>query len=805
MNRMGFNRFNQGELDVDDIDVSVASASKEQNAPLTLRTNPSVSTTIRLNPYLCSPEKALSVMGRICSAKPSDNMKKWNSAISEILFYENKNEGGEKNDEKADENRNLRSYFSSNRSLFANQDFIYNIQSRLRLLLLEMDRQMRRYIPKAVFVSVGGLFSGGKSSLLNYLLDYDGLLPVNIGASTMVPAMLYCGNLADNVSVSGVNNLDAIVSLDTDILNCISHSDDKISSNIATTLQHFIVQVRSKQYQNIVFVDTPGYDNAEDKSARLSSDDELADKYLSMGDVILWLIPVTNGELTPGDIKRLLAFGDGDSSKCKKYSGIVPRPRKIIILITKADLKDEEDGMDVFRKICDSVSTMDFVVDVALLSAADKDKKKWDEFWHSRSGDDFETILKRVIDQVPVHYETTKCIAEIHRLFDFEISASKKRVSDYGKICQEIKQKCLYTIPEISKVKRVREDYLEKYNNQPVEIRKIIIEYFDAQINNLENIYKVGLDKINRFSKQKVALEDHLNRLQRWSIDLEKWFESEPILDYHGRDELLEQKANEKICVYLRSYRNKKFKNAYVHFWDNESSTQWPGIPMTFLVKSKRFNIWKAEIPKNVIGIVFALVNDDGDKWMQSIDFKGDAVSDGCLYNLKKCLGKLPLKYLKDDDDKMSSDSNCFTEHYDKQNLYETSDDLEGLIVNPDIFNAIRSHQYDNLLKSLTKKQDISAVYNQQGMSAVTAAAHSGFQKALELFVRVCGTDILNIADKRGFNALHSACASGKFETAAEICKCDPNLKKYCTIDGRKVSDVVSVEYKAIFQNSGII
>lgn len=87
----------------------------------------------------------------------------------------------------------------------------------------------------------------------------------------------------------------------------------------------------------------------------------------------------------------------------------------------------------------------------------------------------------------------------------------------------------------------------------------------------------------------------------------------------------------------------------------------------------------------------------------------------------------------------------------------------------------------------------------------MTAAAHSGFQKALELFVRVCGTEILNIADKRGFNALHSACASGKFETAAEICKCDPNLKKYCTIDGRKVSDVVSVEYKAIFQKSGII
>lgn len=535
---------NLGKLDVDDIDVSDISAAKENHAAIKLVTNPSVPTTIRLNPYLSSPEKALSVMGRICSAKPSDNMKKWNSAISEILFYEKKEEGDGENNDNVDQNHNLMYYFSSNRFLFANQDFIYNVQSRLRSLLLEMDRQMRLYIPKAVFVSVGGLFSGGKSSLLNYILDNDGLLPVNIGASTMVPAMLYCGNLADKVSVYGVNNLDAIVSLDTDILNCISHSDDenKISSNIATTLQHFIVQVRNKEYQNIVFVDTPGYDNAEDKSARLRTDDELADKYLSMGDVILWLMPAKNGSFKPSDIDRLVAFGEGDCKKCKKYSEIVPRPRKIIILITKADLLDEESRMDVFRKICDYVSTMDFVEDVALVSAANKDKEMWNKFWHSRSGDDFVTILKKAVNQVPVHFETTKCIAEIQRLFDSEISASRNRISEFEQKCQDIKQKCLYANSNILKVKRQRVDFFEMYNYQPEDVKKITTKYFDAQLNNLENEYKIGSEKINRYAKQKEALEDHLMRLQRWSIDLEKWFESEPVLDYHGRDEFLMKK-----------------------------------------------------------------------------------------------------------------------------------------------------------------------------------------------------------------------------------------------------------------------
>lgn len=798
---------NLGKLDVDDIDVSDISAAKENHAAIKLVTNPSVPTTIRLNPYLSSPEKALSVMGRICSAKPSDNMKKWNSAISEILFYEKKEEGDGENNDNVDQNHNLMYYFSSNRFLFANQDFIYNVQSRLRSLLLEMDRQMRLYIPKAVFVSVGGLFSGGKSSLLNYILDNDGLLPVNIGASTMVPAMLYCGNLADKVSVSGVNNLDAIVSLDTDILNCISHSDDenKISSNIATTLQHFIVQVRNKEYQNIVFVDTPGYDNAEDKSARLRTDDELADKYLSMGDVILWLMPAKNGSFKPSDIDRLVAFGEGDCKKCKKYSEIVPRPRKIIILITKADLLDEESRMDVFRKICDYVSTMDFVEDVALVSAANKDKEKWNKFWHSRSGNDFVTILKKAVNQVPVHFETTKCIAEIQRLFDSEISASRNRISEFEQKCQDIKQKCLYANSNILKVKRQRVDFFEMYNYQPEDVKKITTKYFDAQLNNLENEYKIGSEKINRYAKQKEALEDHLMRLQRWSIDLEKWFESEPILDYHGRDEFLMKKSNDKICVYLQSYINRKFKNAYVHFWDNESSTHWPGIPMVFVMRSKRFNIWKGEIPNNVTGIVFALVNDDGDKWMQSIDFTGNVIKNDYLYNMKKSLGKLPLKYQKNLDDKMTSDSNIFSEDENKQSIPELSDDLDGFVVNLDIFNAIRSHNYDNLLKSLAKKRDITGVYNQQGMSAVTAAAHFGFQKALMLFVHVCGVEILNIADKRGFNALHSACAASKFETAAAICRCNNSLKEYCTIDGRNVSDLVSVNYKVILKQSGII
>jgi len=91
-------------------------------------------------------------------------------------------------------------------------------------------------------------------------------------------------------------------------------------------------------------------------------------------------------------------------------------------------------------------------------------------------------------------------------------------------------------------------------------------------------------------------------------------------------------------------------------------------------------------------------------------------------------------------------------------------------------------------------------MFNRKGMSAVTYAAHIGSAKSLELFVRYGGKDALNIADKRGFNALHSAASSLMFETCAAILRTDAKLAETLTIDGRSTIDLIPQPFKELYE-----
>lgn len=85
-------------------------------------------------------------------------------------------------------------------------------------------------------------------------------------------------------------------------------------------------------------------------------------------------------------------------------------------------------------------------------------------------------------------------------------------------------------------------------------------------------------------------------------------------------------------------------------------------------------------------------------------------------------------------------------------------------------------------------------------MSLVTSASHYGFQKAIELFVRFCGTDVLNISDKRGYNALHSAAANLNFETCSYILRLSPSLEKVLTSDGESYEELIPIQYQKLLK-----
>ena len=78
------------------------------------------------------------------------------------------------------------------------------------------------------------------------------------------------------------------------------------------------------------------------------------------------------------------------------------------------------------------------------------------------------------------------------------------------------------------------------------------------------------------------------------------------------------------ITVYFTDAQN--WGNAYVHYWGGESSTNWPGMEMTFVETNGSYqNVYKASIPSDVTGIIF---NGNGN---QTVDIT-TGISDGAWW-----------------------------------------------------------------------------------------------------------------------------------------------------------------------------
>lgn len=758
---------------------------------------PNTSYTLRLNPYVASSEKAMEVMGRICSAFPSNNIKKWTDELNDILFSKLKQDDGLERSTQ----RNIEDYFYDKRSFFHNKDFIYKLRESLNSLILGMDRLMSRPSPKAVLVSVGGTFNAGKSTFLNRIVEKEDLLPVDTIPTTMVPAFLYCGNFPDDVSVAGVNMLNAIVPLDKDILNCVSHisvGGESTAHQIATTLQHFIVQLCNDNFKDFVFIDTPGYGNTEDKTSRLNTDDMLADRYLSMGDIVLWLAPTKDGGLTADNISRLRKFSGSCTSGIPNRPNTNEVPKKIVILLTKADLVNKDKRLEIFQETCRSVEDMPNVVDVAMLSAADW--QKWDEVWHSRSGYDFNTILRKSAKQIPLHHETRQCIHDILTLFDKEIQNIIFE-SEEARTAQRTAQ-IRYTeaLKKIQAVEIRRKQFDKSNPCLNTDIRSLINKQFTYELGVLQDEYKKSQSTEIEVDRYLEELNTHYDFIRRWKLQFVDWLRAQSILEYSEKEEIeaLSSENEESIKVYFILSRKIKNVNAYIHFWNKDGDlTSWPGVPMTFFERTKLNNIWTFNLPKRAQGIVFAVVKNDVCSvddcsdivHSQSVDFVDDMIKDGYAYYRTKAAGFYSNHKKTRFKSKMSDSS--------QNSTFKKPDKKPDL---SDAFSAIKNQKYERLLSCFTSKCNITNSFNDKGMSLVTSASHYGFQKAIELFVRFCGTDVLNISDKRGYNALHSAAANLNFETCSYILRLSPSLEKVLTSDGESYEELIPIQYQKLLK-----
>lgn len=189
-------------------------------------------------------------------------------------------------------------------------------------------------------IGVGGHFSAGKSRFISSIIGCAGLLPENGNPTTSIPTYIIKGTI-DHYSANNV--FGSSCELTAEQMHSISHEFyNKWNFGFAAFLENIVVSSRKWQLpDNVAILDTPGTEKADNKSEESLSDSEKAKEQLKAADHIIWLMDIDNGELKSEDIK---------------FIGELKRSKPILIVINKADAKDEYIQKQIMEQVKRTVS-----------------------------------------------------------------------------------------------------------------------------------------------------------------------------------------------------------------------------------------------------------------------------------------------------------------------------------------------------------------------------------------------------------------------------------------------------------------
>lgn len=191
-------------------------------------------------------------------------------------------------------------------------------------------------------VALGGGFSSGKSSFLNALMGKR-VLPADIDPSTSVPTYIVSG---EKHEVMGINVFDAKVQMQPRDIKKIAHGfgevedeeEEKVTNAITLghVLENIFFSTPLHHYENLAFLDTPGYSKPDSEKYSAKTDEQIARGQLNSSNYILWFVQADAGTITEEDIKFIRTLRED-----------IPK----LIIVNKADKKNLKDLQDIIAKI----------------------------------------------------------------------------------------------------------------------------------------------------------------------------------------------------------------------------------------------------------------------------------------------------------------------------------------------------------------------------------------------------------------------------------------------------------------------
>lgn len=192
-------------------------------------------------------------------------------------------------------------------------------------------------------VAVGGQFSAGKSKFLNMIFKARDLLPNKQTATTAIPTYLMQSKTG---SIKTINAFHHVAEIDKDQLKSIAHQfSSKYKLSFSHLLKLVTIELKEFPYENIMFLDTPGYSKSDISSDKTKhTDQSIAHEHLRNTDLLIWLIDVKNGTIANEDIRFLesLSIAQPILFILNKADTIPPSQRKAVLAGTRKAIENTQ-------------------------------------------------------------------------------------------------------------------------------------------------------------------------------------------------------------------------------------------------------------------------------------------------------------------------------------------------------------------------------------------------------------------------------------------------------------------------------
>jgi len=189
-------------------------------------------------------------------------------------------------------------------------------------------------------IAVGGGFSAGKSEFISSFFKKNSTikLPIGVLPTTAIPTYIVSGS---RESVRGYTTKGGIIEIEPEVYSKLSHNYIKSFHFNLSDIMPLMSVVTPMYYDNICFIDTPGYNPADTNEGYTDTDIITAKKYLSHANVLIWLIGLdTSGTIPDSDIDFL---NELDIDNIDLY-----------IVANKADLRSQDDIEDILT-VCEEI------------------------------------------------------------------------------------------------------------------------------------------------------------------------------------------------------------------------------------------------------------------------------------------------------------------------------------------------------------------------------------------------------------------------------------------------------------------